>query len=74
MIIKSPSVKEECALCNRTVPENALVLRKIETTKVICIPCLVEIAELTIQTPVKFTDKEVTPNPDVVKATRQDNG
>jgi hypothetical protein len=53
------------------VPKDALVLRKIETNKIICIPCLVEIAELTIQTPVKFTDKEVTPNPNSVK---QDNG
>lgn len=58
MIIKSPSTQEECALCNRMVPKDALVLRKIETKKVICIPCLVEIAELTIQTPVSIVDKK----------------
>lgn len=58
MIVKSPSILEECSLCNRTVPKDALVLRKIETKKIICIPCLVEIAELTIQTPVPVTKKD----------------
>lgn len=52
MIVRSPSVQEECALCNRMVPKDALLLRKLETKKAICIPCLVEIAELTIQSPV----------------------
>lgn len=58
MITKSPSIEEECALCNRTVPKGALVLRKKETNKIICIPCLVEIAELTIQTPIEIKKDE----------------
>jgi len=60
LIIKSPSNLEECSLCNRMVPASSLVLRKLETKKIICIPCLVEIAELTIQAPVPVTKDNIS--------------
>jgi hypothetical protein len=38
-------VDEKCSLCDKELPGGALVLRKNETNKVICVLCLTEIAE-----------------------------
>lgn len=61
MIIKDISKTEFCSLCNRGLPDGSVVLRKQENGKVLCILCLVEIAELSINT---------LPTP---KITRQEN-
>lgn len=37
---------EKCRLCNRKIPNNALVLRHTTTKSIICLLCLVDIAEL----------------------------
>lgn len=47
MIIKTQTKKDEnCPLCNRNIPTGVTVLEKVETKRIICILCLVEIAEL----------------------------
>lgn len=35
---------ELCCICTRDVPNDALVLRKVESNNIICLFCLVEIA------------------------------
>ena len=68
MITKDRSKTEFCALCNRGVPEGAVVLRKMENGKILCLPCLVEIAELTIQHPVEVTKEDANRiKPDIDK-------
>lgn len=46
MITKDKSLGERCSLCNREVPKEMMVLRKVENNRVICLLCLVEIAEI----------------------------
>lgn len=37
---------ETCCLCNRNIPDGKMVLRHIETKKIICLLCLVDMAEI----------------------------
>lgn len=46
MIKRDLSIGERCSLCWREVPEKMVVLRKMEGERIICILCLVEIAEI----------------------------
>ena len=49
MIIKSiAKSNEKCSICERTFPQGIIILRKKENNKIICLLCLVEIAELSI--------------------------
>lgn len=47
-------VDEACCICENTYPGGASVLRRHENNKIICIPCLVEIAEVTINEPIPY--------------------
>lgn len=49
MIKRDNSPGENCSLCNREIPKNMVVLRKMEGGRCICILCLVEIAEVAQQ-------------------------
>lgn len=47
MIIKERLVlPARCCICERLLPETKLILRHVETQKVICIFCLIDIAEI----------------------------
>lgn len=46
MIKQDTSIGERCSLCWREVPKDMVVLRKMEGERIICILCLVEIAEV----------------------------
>lgn len=47
MIVRHILEEEQtCELCDRTIPKHGVALRKQETGKILCILCLVEIAEL----------------------------
>lgn len=47
MIIRSTSKAEEkCRMCDRFLPPGQLILRKRENDAIICILCLVEVAEI----------------------------
>jgi len=37
---------DTCALCNKEIPEDKLILRKEDTRKIICLLCLLEIAKV----------------------------
>jgi hypothetical protein len=37
---------ERCVMCDRISPPSSTVLRKVENNRVLCILCLVEIAEI----------------------------
>jgi len=39
-------IDEMCALCDRNIPDGKLVLRRKENARVICLICIVEIAEV----------------------------
>jgi hypothetical protein len=38
--------KDKCSICDRVMPAGATILRKLENNNIICILCLVEIAEI----------------------------
>lgn len=46
MIISKSREVEHCIVCNRSIPENRPVIRHSETGKIICVICLVEVADL----------------------------
>jgi hypothetical protein len=58
LISKSTSEGENCSLCARMVPKGSLLLRKHENNRTICLPCLIEIAEMTIRQPVTVTQED----------------
>jgi hypothetical protein len=37
---------DKCSICDRVMPAGATILRKLENNNIICILCLVEIAEI----------------------------
>jgi hypothetical protein len=40
----SEVISEKCCMCEDELPGGVLCLRKHETNKIICVPCLAEIA------------------------------
>ena len=38
--------EEICSVCDKEIPEGALVLRKVETNNIICLLCVIDIAEI----------------------------
>jgi len=38
------SFSEKCCVCSKDIPNLKLVLRKVETQRIICSSCLIEIA------------------------------
>lgn len=51
MIVRSKAetrdFDEACSLCDREIPNDSFVLRNVETTYIICIFCIAELAEVT---------------------------
>lgn len=37
---------EVCSLCDREIPSGKLLLRKVENGKIICLICMIELAEV----------------------------
>lgn len=44
--LKDLEIEEKCALCHRELVDGALILRNTETKQILCLICLVDIAEI----------------------------
>lgn len=40
------TMNEECSICDKAIPEGKMCLRKEETNNIICLLCVIEIAEV----------------------------
>jgi len=44
--LKNIEMQEQCSLCERAIPDGKMVLRHDKTRNILCVLCLVEIAEI----------------------------